>query len=208
MAYFLAQFPLQLVVFPGENIPLHIFEPRYRELINDCEQEGIPFGITPTIDGKLEKVGTSMKLVKIKKRYPDGRMDIVVSASHCYTIERFHVTMESKTYGSAEVTDVKFTGISDPTYELHLYSLMQELYSIMRIPTKKIPKRFELHQIVHKIGLTLEEEYRLLCMSNQIDQQIFVIERLEKILPQVREMEEIRKRIEMNGHTRYIIPPK
>lgn len=208
MVYSLAQFPLQLVVFPGEQIPLHIFEPRYRQLMSDCENEGIPFGITPSLDGVLQKTGTSMLLQKIKKRYPDGRLDITVSATHCYNIQRFEVSTETKAYSSAEVTDVRYSQASDPTYELHIHSLMQELYGIMRIPRKKIPERFEVSQIAHKIGLSLLEEYQLLCMPGKIEQQIFIIDRLEKILPQIREMEEIRKRIEMNGHTRYIIPPE
>ena len=208
MIYLLAQFPLQLVVFPGETIPLHIFEPRYRDLMSDCENLNIPFGITPNIEGTLQKTGTSMQLEKIKKRYPDGRLDIIAHATHTYEIKRFQVTSENKDYGSAEVVDRPTSSISDPTYDLHIHTLMQELYSIMRIPKKKIPDQFKLYQIAHKIGLTLLEEYELLCMTNYIDQQIFVINRLEAILPQVREMEEIRKRIEMNGHTRYIIPPK
>jgi len=208
MTYLLAQFPLQLVVFPGEIIPLHIFEPRYRELLSECENTGIAFGIVPMIDGEIQKIGTSMRLNKVKKRYADGRLDVSVEATHSYQIERFYVKSEGRSYGSAYVVDLLSLGVSDPTYELHIHTLMQELYSIMRIPKKRIPPKFQLFQIAHKIGLSLEEEYQLLAMRNLVDQQIFVIDRLEKILPQVREMEEIRKRIEMNGHTRYIIPPK
>jgi len=208
MSYNLAQFPLQLVVFPGETIPLHIFEPRYRELISDCKNLNIPFGITPNIEGEMQDVGTSMQLQQIKKRYPDGRLDIVAHATHTYQIERFQVTSETKRYTTAEVVQRATSTISDPTYDLHIRTLMQELYSVMRIPKKKIPDQFKLYHIVHKIGLSLMEEYQLLCMANYVDQQRHVINRLETILPQVREMEEIRKRIEMNGHTRFIIPPK
>ena len=149
-----------------------------------------------------------MQLKRVKKRYSDGRLDVTVEATHIYQIERFHVKSENKSYGSADVVDLLSVGIPDPTYEFHIHTLMQELYSIMRIPKKKIPTKFQLHQLAHKIGLTLQEEYQLLAMQNSVEQQIFVIDRLEKILPQVREMEEIRKRIEMNGHTRFIIPPK
>ena len=50
----LALFPLQLIVYPGERLPLHIFEKRYQQLITDCENEGIAFGIPSYIDEKLD----------------------------------------------------------------------------------------------------------------------------------------------------------
>lgn len=208
MTYSLAQFPLQIVVFPGEKIPLHIFEPRYRDLISDCEKEGISFGITPMIDGDIQDIGTSMRLESIKKRYPDGRLDITVIATHCYQVERHHITSETKLYDTALVSDLVIRGVPDPIYELQIKVMMEELYSIMRIPKKKIPSRFEIHELVHKIGLMLIDEYNLLKITDAVERQLFVIARLDRILPQVREMEEIRKRIEMNGHTRFIIPPQ
>jgi Lon protease-like protein len=208
MTYSLAQFPLQLVVFPGEKIPLHIFEPRYRDLVSDCEKEGIAFGITPMIDGNLQQIGTSMVLEAIKKRYPDGRLDVSVLATHCYQVERQQVASETKSYGSALVSDLPMKGNPDLGYEQQIKALMEELYSIMRIPKKKIPAKFEIHELAHKIGLSLKDEYNLLQLTDAVERQLFVIARLEYILPQIREMEEIRKRIEMNGHTRFIIPPK
>jgi hypothetical protein len=99
-------------------------------------------------------------------------------------------------------------GNPDIGYELHIKALMEEMYTIMRIPKRKIPSKFKIHQLIHKIGLTLMDEYNLLKITDAVERQRFVIARLEHILPQIREMEEIRKRIEMNGHTRFIIPPK
>lgn len=207
MTYLLAQFPLQVVVFPGESIPLHIFEPRYRELIADCENDGIGFGITPMIDGSLMDTGTSMTLVSVKKRYPDGRLDVIVNATHTYRIEQYHVSSESKTYGSAEVVDLLLEGQEDPSLELRLHTMMEELYTIMRIPRETIPDKFEIHQLVRKLGLSLQEEYTILKMTNLIQRQQFLIKRLEILLPKVREIEEIRKRIEMNGQTTSLFPP-
>ncbi len=205
MTYLLAQFPLQVVVFPGESIPLHIFEPRYRELMADCENDGIGFGITPMIEGHLMDTGTSMRLVAVKKRYPDGRLDVMVNATHTYRIQQFHVSSKSRTYGSAEVIDLLLEGQEDLALELRIHILMEELYTIMRIPNKTIPDKFEIHQIVRKIGLPLQEEYAVLQMTNVIQRQQFILQRLEILLPKVREIEEIRKRIEMNGHSTLII---
>jgi len=57
MTRFLPLFPLSLVVFPGEYLNLHIFELRYRQLINECDEEGMTFGIPPAFENKLASFG-------------------------------------------------------------------------------------------------------------------------------------------------------
>ena len=64
---FLAIFPLQLAIFPGEEVPLHIFEPRYKQLIVECRDEGITFGIPTHVNGRIARYGTEVRLKKILK---------------------------------------------------------------------------------------------------------------------------------------------
>ncbi|NND31941.1 MAG: hypothetical protein HKN76_05065 [Saprospiraceae bacterium] len=204
----LAQFPLQIVVFPNEVIPLHIFEPRYRQLISDCQTEEIAFGITPVIDGQRKDIGTKMHLASVTKKYADGRIDIKAQASSTYLVANFMDVIPEKLYSAAEVSPRTVIDNRDTAASQNINRLMQELYVIMRIPRKRTPTDFALHEVVHKIGFTLEEEYTVLSSEDFLSQQKAVIKQLEKILPRVREMEEIRKRIELNGDPRYIIPPK
>ena len=75
MEYTLPLFPLNIVAFPGETLNLHIFEPRYKELITDCIKSDYVFGIPSFVKNKIE-VGTTAKILKIEKTYEDGRMDI------------------------------------------------------------------------------------------------------------------------------------
>ena len=76
MPSFLPLFPLQIVVFPNENLNLHIFEPRYKELINECEKEGTTFGIPAFLKQKVMEFGTELEVIKVEKRYGKGEMDI------------------------------------------------------------------------------------------------------------------------------------
>ena len=85
----LALFPLQIVVFPGEAVNLHIFEPRYRELIKDCQEDGITFGIPTFQNGKVLDFGTEVELLSIEKRYPGGEMDIKTRARGIFQILDF-----------------------------------------------------------------------------------------------------------------------
>ena len=69
-------FPLPLVAYPDEKLNLHIFEPRYKQLIKECEAQQKPFGIIPIINQKPSEFGTLMALTEITKVYDDGKMDI------------------------------------------------------------------------------------------------------------------------------------
>ena len=71
-------FPLGLVLLPTEQVPLHIFEPRYRELITECVDEERPFGLVYADDDGIRQVGTLATVVEVTDRFEDGRLNIVV----------------------------------------------------------------------------------------------------------------------------------
>src|SRR5215469_12632273 len=66
-------FPLNVVLFPGEQLPLHIFEPRYRRMVRDCLDTTSPFGMLLAMDDGITRVGCTAEILEIIKRYPDGR---------------------------------------------------------------------------------------------------------------------------------------
>jgi Lon protease-like protein len=71
-------FPLGLVLLPTEQVPLHIFEPRYRELIAECLDDDEPFGLVFAGDDGLRKIGTLASVVEVTDRFEDGRLNVVV----------------------------------------------------------------------------------------------------------------------------------
>lgn len=83
-------FPLGIVLLPGEQVPLHIFEPRYRELIGECVDEQREFGLVLADDEGMRAVGTTAAVVEVLERFDDGRFDIVVEGR-----ERFRVVAET-----------------------------------------------------------------------------------------------------------------
>ena len=74
----LGLFPLQIVLVPRERVPLHIFEPRYKELIEECLSEEREFGLLYADDEEMREVGTRAAVVGVLRRFPDGRLDVVV----------------------------------------------------------------------------------------------------------------------------------
>jgi Lon protease-like protein len=73
-------FPLDLVLLPGEQRPLHVFEERYKELIGECLEDGVEFGLVLADEDGLRPVGTRAAVVEVLQEFDDGRMDVVVEA--------------------------------------------------------------------------------------------------------------------------------
>jgi Lon protease-like protein len=97
-------FPLDLVLLPGAPLPLHIFEPRYKEMIAECLAQKKPFGIVRASDEGVADVGCTAEIVSVTKKYDDGRMDILTRG-----VERFEVVEvnEERAFLRAEITLVQ-----------------------------------------------------------------------------------------------------
>jgi Lon protease-like protein len=96
-------FPLGMVLLPGERVPLHIFEPRYRELIGECLDDEREFGLVLADDDGMREIGTTAAVVEVIERFDDGRLNIVVEGR-----ERFQVLSETegRSFLTAEVAPV------------------------------------------------------------------------------------------------------
>ncbi len=209
MLEFLPQFPLQIVVFPGEVVNLHIFEPRYRELVSDCENQQINFGIPTFLDGNVQPTGTEVSLVEIVKKYPEGESDIRVKGERLYSIHEFYPVASGKLYAGAEVDWVKTDMRGNPAMRLQILEQVQELFALLGI-TKELPSeedRFSVFAIAHHLGLNLQQEYELLNLFSEFERQQYVLSHLTNTLPVVKEMENLRARVQMNGHFRNLKPP-
>jgi len=79
-------FPLNVVLFPGELLPLHIFEPRYRRMVRECLDEKTPFGMLLALPNGVAHVGCSAEILEVTKRYDDGRMDILTVGRDPYRV--------------------------------------------------------------------------------------------------------------------------
>jgi Lon protease-like protein len=94
-------FPLELVLFPGVPLPLHIFEPRYKEMIAECLELKKPFGIVRASAEGVADIGCTAEILQVTKKYDDGRMDILTRG-----VDRFEVleVNESRSFLQAEIT--------------------------------------------------------------------------------------------------------
>ena len=100
MARLLPLFPLQLVVFPGGAVPLHIFEDRYKEMVGEAEAAGTEFGIVLAKDGGILNAGCTVVVESVLKRYPDGRFDVLTRGQRRFVIQSLN---QDKEYLRGEV---------------------------------------------------------------------------------------------------------
>jgi Lon protease-like protein len=121
-------FPLELVLFPHVNLPLHIFEPRYKEMIGDCLQNYWEFGILAVQNQRVQTIGCTASISEVLQRFPDGRMNILVRGRRRFEVSDLN---EGKSYlrGNAKFFD---DDTNDPAAEearqkaLEIYNRLRE----------------------------------------------------------------------------------
>lgn len=111
MSSLLPIFPLELVLLPGVPLPLHIFEPRYKEMIAECLEQKKPFGIVRASSDGVADIGCTAEIMSVTKKYDDGRMDILTRG-----VERFEVIQvnEERAFLQAEISVVQDEDEDEP----------------------------------------------------------------------------------------------
>jgi len=199
----LAIFPLQIIVFPGEQLNLHVFETRYRDLFKDLKLDSeMRFGIPPVINNEIYGIGCRLKLVSIIKEYPNGEMDIISEGIDIFSINQIIPNYKSKKYAGADVEVFE----DDPTYNLIKFEKLQTLYDEFQFLLKQqkeiinIRPQIYSFQIAHYSGLSENQKLDLLALESEEDRQELMITHFEQIIPSMKSIEETQKRIEANGH--------
>ena len=210
MTDFIPLFPLKMVVFPGEELNLHIFEARYKQLIRECEQNGVTFGIPSYINESVMDFGTEIKLLSVEKRYDNGELDIKTLAIGVFRIHEFYRTTPKKLYSGADIERLEISEEGDHYLANQIITHLNELFRILNIE-KDIPRNkedYSTYELAHHVGFSIEQEYDFLCLQNEMDRQQFMLDHLIQLIPVVKEMERLRIRVQMNGHFKNVIPPE
>jgi len=199
-------FPLQSVFYPGETVPLHIFEDRYKQLITDCRKEALTFGIPVFINNTISH-GTEVQLVEVVNTYESGEMDVVCVARQVFKVLHFEHQMEGKLYAGGKVEFLEMENDADESLREEVLRQLETLYDIMDVPfTKTSPKQFNSYSLAHKMGLSFEQEYELLLMTKETDRLHFIKKHLEATTNVLSEVNRTKEVIEMNGHFKNFDP--
>ena len=131
-------FPLNVVLFPGEQLPLHIFEPRYRRMVRDCLDARSPFGMLLAMDDGITRVGCTAEILEVLKRFPDGRMDILTVGRDPFRI------VELYTEDPLLEGHIDYLEDSDSPIEPQKHQKLVELYETCHtLVFNNLPRSFE-----------------------------------------------------------------
>jgi ATP-dependent Lon protease len=194
-------FPLSLVLYPGEQLSLHIFEERYKDLTAYCLEHDVPFGIVRVEDEEWADVGTTARIEQIAKRYEDGRMDIIVRGEERFRIEDVH---ERFSYYTADVTLLED---EDTSVDLELKErVITQHMKLLELAGRTV--RPDLYENVDRLSFVLaqngaldgSQKQELLERTTENERIRYLIHHFESVIPRIEQQEGVQRRIRSNGH--------
>jgi len=203
--YSIPIFPLNLVVFPGSKYPLHIFEERYKILIQKCLQENTGFGIVAAFDKKISDVGVYVLIDSVLKYYDNGESDIVVTG-----IERFLITDIYPHPDGYNIATVEKYNDDSISIDDNLISTLQvEFEEIVELANYKLEDsfwnnlnntKFKSYKIAEKSGLSYEQQQEFLILKNEKERLTYLINYFLSIKEKVSTAENLKRIIMNNGY--------
>jgi len=194
-------FPLNLVLYPGERLPLHIFEERYKDLTQYCLDHDVPFGIVQAEDDRVADVGTTARIEEVVTRYEDGRLDIAVEGE-----ERFRLleVYDEKSYYTGDVVllEDEETEVDLNLKERVITQHMKLLELAGRTVRPDLYKDVDTLSYVLARNAALDEDQKqeLLELTSENERVQYLIRHFESLIPRVEQKEDVHRRIRSNGH--------
>jgi Lon protease-like protein len=194
-------FPLEIVLFPGVPLPLHIFEPRYKEMIGECLEHKRPFGMVRIKENALATVGCSATILNVIKKYEDGRLDIAAEGEQRFEIAQLN---QERSFLQGEVTyfdDEPSTvgeGQNEAVIQLH-----EQLFTILgqNVEIERGAESLSFH-LANELPVDLDFKQALLEMKSEAERIETLTEYYRATIPKIEKMLQARKRASGNGHAR------
>ena len=200
MSSLLPIFPLDLVLLPNELLPLHIFEPRYREMISECLDTERPFGVVRAREGGVASVGCTAEIVTVAKKYDDGRMDIVTRGKSRFEVIEVN---QERSFLRAEILvldDATEHGTAEQRREaLKLHGEVMNLMGASEKPFETSDPLLSF-QLAGSLPMDLDVKQNLLETNSESDRLESLISLFQNILPSMRRSVHIRRKAGGNGH--------
>jgi Lon protease-like protein len=193
-------FPLEVVLLPGTPLPLHIFEPRYKEMIRECLTNEAPFGVVRALEEGIAEVGCTAEIITVTKEYPDGRLDLIAEGRKRFEVVELN---EERSYLRAEVllvpdepgALVQEERVKAIQLHLEILSLAGAVQDLSAADQNQLS-----FYLAGSLPLDLDFKQKLLAMRSEGERIQAVASYLESILPKLRRVARARQKAGGNGH--------
>jgi len=194
-------FPLDLVLLPGTPLPLHIFEPRYREMISECLDRSQHFGVLRTKEQELAEIGCTAEILTVTKKYEDGRMDIVTEGRVRFEVLQLN---QERSFLQAEVIHLRDELVAasreEITQALKLHGEIMILAGAEPERSSEVDEGTLSFHLAGSLPLDLDFKQSLLGMKSEAERLRAIIAFFENILPTMRRTVHVRRKAGGNGH--------
>jgi ATP-dependent Lon protease len=199
----IALFPLNVVLFPGEPLPLHIFETRYRRMVRECLDGKVPFGMLLALSDGVAHVGCTAEILEVTKRYDDGRMDILTVGRQRFRIVDLF-TDDPLLEGNVDYLVDVVDSPPDPGKRKELIELYETCHTLL---FSGMPKNIEESQpelisfaISSVLPIDLLWKQQILELRSEAERQERLLGYLREWAPHLQQVEILRDRTTGNGH--------
>jgi ATP-dependent Lon protease len=194
-------FPLNVVLFPGEQLPLHIFEPRYRRMVRECLDARSPFGMLLALPDGVVRVGCTAEILEVTKRYEDGRMDILTVGRLPFRV------VDLFTEDPLLEGNVEFLADEDSPLDLTNRNELIELYeACYTLLFSCLPKNIDTSHpeilsfaIAGMLPIDLLWKQQILELRSEAERQVRLLGYLREWAPHLQKVETLRHRTAGNG---------
>ena len=195
-------FPLNVVLLPGAELPLHIFERRYRAMVKNCLEEKSEFGILLSLPKGVARVGCTAEILDVARRYEDGRMDILTAGRAPFRVVEL-LTEDPLLEGHVDYLEDRENPVN-PRIQRELVELFEACYTLIFKDYPKILQGAEPEEISYLVAATLPLELlwkqQILELRSEADRQERLVAYLREWAPHLQKAEAMRQRAGGNGH--------
>jgi Lon protease-like protein len=200
LAALIPLFPLEVVLFPGTPLPLHIFEPRYKEMIAECISLNRAFGVVRALEQGLAEVGCTAEIVTIVKEYPDGKLDLVSEGRHRFEIVSVN---QERSFLRAEIemiVDEPGVPAQDETSKaVQLHSELLDIAGAKQDLSAADPALLSFY-LAGSLPLDLDFKQKLLSSRSEPERLGLLITYLQTLIPRFHRAARAREKAGGNGH--------
>jgi ATP-dependent Lon protease len=197
-------FPLNVVLLPGMTLPLHIFEQRYKRMMKTVIDDEVPFGVVLTRESGIATVGCTALVRRLARTYPDGRMDIITLGESAYRIRAVH---KDKEYLEATVDMMADDFEPGPAAAAaELITLFTDCHLLIHgsppgdVDIDDQSDGLLAYRIASELPLELETLQELLEIRAEAERRVKLISRLNQLLPQLVQIQQMRAKSATHGH--------